>query len=49
MDVLCRCCNGVEAIQVKVEAVPEDEPLLLLRHRMRHHRHYNQRVIALSL
>ena len=44
MDVLCRCCNGVDTIQVKVEAVPEDEILLPLRHRMRHHRHYNQLV-----
>ena len=44
MDVLCRCCDGVEAIQFKVEAVPEDEPLLPLRRRMRHHRHWNQRV-----
>ena len=44
MDVLCRCCNGVEAILFKVEVVREGEPLLPLRHRKLHHRHCNQRV-----
>ena len=44
MDVLCRCCNGVEAIQFKVEVVREGEPLLPHHHRKLHHRHCNQRV-----